>query len=144
MSEENSFKTKRDIISSVYFLLPLIVFCLHWGFGVIDGHLFRLISPMLAGFWGLVMRGIFLRKYEDDPFPYYITLYPLAIIMHGLLIYTVLSLFKPFNGYLFFTAALALGMFFGFYAHPSGWPISWIFKATLEKMINLGDKTSKS
>jgi hypothetical protein len=144
MNKKKSYTTKRDIISGAYFLLPLTVSGLHWGFGVIDGSWFRLIFPMLAGCWGLAMRGIFLRKHEDDPFPYYISLYPLAIIMHGLLIYTVLSLFKPFEGCLFFTAALALGMFFGFYAHPSGWPISWIFKAVLKRMIELGDKASKS
>jgi len=144
MSEEKSYTIKRSIISGVYFLLPLIVVCLHWGFGVIDGRWFRLIFPVLAGCWGLVMRGIFLRENKDNPFPNYITLYPLAIIMHGLLIYTVLSLFKPFKCLLFFPAALSLGMFFGFYAHPSSWPISWIFKAAIEKMIRVGDKTSKS
>lgn len=144
MSNKISNTTKRDIISGVYFLLPLIVVCLHWGYGVIDGCWFRPIFPILAGCWGLVMRGIFLREHPDNPFPNYITLYPLAIIMHGILIYTVLSLFKPFNSLLFFPAALTLGMFFGFYAHPSFWPINWIFKTVFEKMINLGDKTPKS
>lgn len=138
MSEEKSYTCRRVIISVVYFLLPLIVAGLHWCFGIIDECWFRLIYPIFAGCWGLVMRGIVLRKHPDNPLPYYITLYPLAIIMHGLLIYTVLSLFKPFKeGHLFFTGALTLGMLFGFYAHPSNWPIIWIFRAILKSMTKL-------
>jgi hypothetical protein len=143
-SEEKSYTTMRDIISVGYLLLPLIIAYLHWGRGIIDECWFRPIFPMLAGFWGLAMRGIAFRKYPSNPCPFYITLYPLAIVMHGLLIYTVLSLFYHFQGHLFFTADLPLGMFFGFYAHPSDWPIGWIFKTAIEKIFKNGDKALKS
>ena len=150
MNQNKSFKALRLKISAAYLVLPILIFLgilCFYGSDIFGMSWFRLIFAIFGGCWGLAMRGIYLRDHPANPLPFYVTLYPLVVIMNGFIIYTLLSLFKPFEKHLFFTAALPLGMYMGFFSDPQWWPFHWIFSRVLagyfEKLNQKADATPK-
>ena len=137
--KEKTYEKEREWIAGCYFGVPIIVFLIVWfldGSGIFARLWFRFLFPFLAGCWGLSMRAITLRHHKDSPFPEYVTLYPLALVMNGFAIFTILSLFGKFYSLLFFTAALPLGMLLGFYSHPSEWILMGIIKKKMSDGTN--------
>jgi hypothetical protein len=140
MPDKKSYKKLRDFIAFIYFVVPialLTTLLIFAGLEVLAEWWFRLTYAIFAGCWGLSMRGIFLRirSEYDNPLPFYISLYPLVLVMNGLFIFVLLSLFRPFDKGLYFAAALSLGMYLGFFCHPEFWIVHRLVEKLTDKAL---------
>ena len=128
-SSNRDYKADRIWIAVAYFILPTLV-CLWvglykpaWFSPENPVHQWRFFFCWLASFWGLAFRAFHLReKYRTvSPWSMYVTVDPLALLMIGSAVFTVLSLFENALQGLFWTAAFPLCTVLGFYVRPNEW-----------------------
>jgi hypothetical protein len=126
------FKTDRIVIAGAYLALPVVVCALIW---YCNPNLFSSDPPVywwrfaycwLAGLWGISFRAFELREThkKDSPWPDYVTVFPMAALISGSAVFTLLSLFENELEGLFWTAAVPLCTVLGLYARPTQWIIT--------------------
>jgi uncharacterized membrane protein YiaA len=70
----------------------------------------------------------------QDPFPQYLTLYPLHLISNSLLTFGVLPLFAQTSEYLFYVLSAAMCLTFGFWVETKN--VNAVFDAALKRLAD--------
>jgi hypothetical protein len=136
-SGKREFKSDRVLIAVAYFALPVVICTLVWSCNpdVFSSnppvYWWRFVYCWLAGFWGLGFRAFELRESHKSvsPWPDYVTVFPMAVLISGSAVFTLLSLFENELKGLFWTAALPLCTVLGLYARPTQWIITSAIKS---------------
>ncbi len=137
---QRDYTRHRIWIAVAYFGIPVAVCALVWWWRPdwFSSHRpvywWRFIYCWLVGFWGLAFRAFQMRETykHDSPFPVYVTADPLALLVSGSAVFTLLSLFEDALQGLFWTAAVPLCTVLGFYVRPNEWLLKGIFQRQIK------------